>query len=119
MARSKAPLFEVDEQMASKLCQGMAHPARVRIISRLINGDSLPYTTLIAGIPLDERTCMQHISLLTRLDFLRPALLYTKQGGYRLNLELFSACSMASRRLLRVDGRIRRIVDEREGKEIG
>lgn len=116
MARSKAPLFDIDEQLASKLCQGMAHPARVRIISRLVNGDALPYASLIAGIPLDERTCMQHISLLTRLNFLVPALLYTKKGGYRLNLEVFRACSMASRRMLRIDGTVRRMVTEVESE---
>lgn len=119
MARSKRVLFDEDEQLVSQLCHAMSHPARVRIISKLVNGEAQAYSLLIAGIPLDERTCMQHISLLERLQFLKPALLHTKRGGYRLNLQLFRACSMASRRMLRVDGTVRSITNLEESEEVG
>ena len=114
MARSKAVLFEEDEQLASQLCHGMGHPARARIVSRLIQGHEVDYTTLLQGMPLDQKSCMQHINILRRLNFLQPALLHTKRGGYKLNMELYLRCTAATRRLLRGEGRIRQLGAEAE-----
>jgi DNA-binding transcriptional ArsR family regulator len=118
MARSKARLFEDDEQLASQLCHGMAHPARVRILSRLVNGQEVDYTSLLSGMPLDQKSCMQHINILRRLNFLEPALLHTKRGGYRLNMDLYQSCTAATRRLLRVEGRVRLLGIEVEDEAV-
>jgi len=119
MSRSKGVLFERDEQLAGRLCHGMAHPAGVRLISRLVNGNAIPFADLIAGMPIDRSTSMQHISILERLGFLERALLHTKRGGYRLNLKLFRECSMASRRLLRVDGTVRQMIEDGVELDVG
>jgi len=109
MARSKEALFEEDERLGSKLFYAMAHPARFRMMSRLVSGVAITYSELIEGIPLEEPTCMQHISILKRLDFLRPGLLNTRKGGYVLNSKLYFACTAASRRILVRQGRVRQL----------
>jgi DNA-binding transcriptional ArsR family regulator len=115
MARSKEALFEEDERLGSKLFYAMAHPARFRMMSRLVSGVPITYSDLIAGIPLDESTSMQHLSILKRLDFVKPGLLNTKHGGYVLNAELYFSCTAASKRIIRTQSKIRRLSFEESG----
>lgn len=77
------------------------------MISRLMDGRKVNYATLLSGIPLNQKSCMQHLNILTRLGFIQPALLHTKRGGYQLNAELYLQCTAATRRVLRTGGHLR------------
>ncbi|TXF91385.1 helix-turn-helix transcriptional regulator [Neolewinella aurantiaca] len=114
MARSKAYLFEDDEQLGSQLSMALAHPARFRMMQRLIRGGSMCYLDLIADIPLAESSVNCHLKIIKRLDFVRPASLPDGTTGYRLNTELYNDCILATRRLLRKDSRVVRMVPEED-----
>lgn len=114
MARSKAHLFEDDEQLGSQLSMVLAHPARFRMMRRLILGGSMSYLDLIVGIPLSESTINSHLKIIKRLDFTRPADLLDGSTGYRLNTELYNECILATRRLLRRDSRVVHMVQEED-----
>jgi len=101
MARSKAFMFEEDEQLGSRLCTAMSHPAKVRMMRRLKNNSVISYTELIAGIPLAESTISQHLNTIKRLGFTEPVLLSDGNAGYCLNRELYQSCAAASRRQMR------------------
>ena len=109
MARSKAHLFENDEQLGSRLSMALAHPARFRMMRRLILGGAMCYLDLVADIPLAESSINSHLKILKRLDFIRPAELLDGSTGYRLNRGLYNECIRATRRLLRKDSQVIRM----------
>ena len=101
MARSKAFLFDEDERLGSRLCVAMGHPARFRMMGRLVRSRVLSYPALIEGIPLSESTISFHLSLMEREGFIRPGTLGDGTTGYQLDRSLYLACTAASRRGLR------------------
>jgi len=113
MSKSKAFLFAEDDQLGSRLCLAMAHPARFLIMSRLVRGGNISYEELIAGIPLERGAIGNHLNIITREGFVRPVILADGSAGYALNRQLYITCVAASRRSLR-DGRAS-IVGLREG----
>jgi len=123
MARSKAFLFEEDEQLGSRLCMAMSHPAKIRMMRRLKSNGVVSYAELIADIPLAESSITQHLNTIKRLGFTKPVLMGDGNAGYRLNVELYRSCAEASRQQMRGEGRIITlpVVDEdcaAEGGEI-
>lgn len=100
MARSKAFLFESDEQLGSRLNFALAHPARLSMMARLLQNHSISYLDLIAGIPLVESAIARHIRLLEREGFLEPSILEDGRTGYRLKRKFYHVCAAASRRVL-------------------
>lgn len=118
MARSKAHLFEDDEQLGSRLSMALAHPARFRIMRRLVLGGSMCYLDLIADIPLAESTINNHLGIIDRLGFTLPADLVDGSVGYRLDRELYHDCTLATRRLLRRDSRIIQLAKDEESSAV-
>lgn len=119
MARSKAFLFEEDERLGSKLCVALAHPARFRMMSRLVSGQVIPYTSLIEGIPLVESTIAFHLSLMEREGFVLPGTLPNGNTGYQLDRNHYFACAAASRRGLLGGGTILQLREDMDLAEVG
>lgn len=109
MARSKASLFEEDEQLSSCLFHALGHPARIRMTHRLLNKGPISYSELILDIPLAEGTITQHLNIMKKADLLAPAVLADGSVGYKLNKEVYQTCAEAGRRQLRVAGLPRRL----------
>lgn len=68
MAFSKLSEFKSNEQHTALICQALSHPARIRMVSRLVNSknSTLDYDALVANIPLKSSTISQHISYLRK-----------------------------------------------------
>jgi len=66
MAFSRSQEFRTNEQHTALICQALSHPARIRMISRLVNSQDsqLDYATMTADIPLNPSTISQHIKYL-------------------------------------------------------
>ncbi|MFT5997633.1 MAG: DNA-binding transcriptional ArsR family regulator, partial [Neolewinella sp.] len=101
MAISKDFIFRKDLQLTSALGHALGHPARVVVMSKLVQGAPSCYSALINGIPLSRPTIHQHVHILKKLGFLQPVLLASNQAGYQLNREFYIRCVQASRREFR------------------
>ena len=80
MAYSKAQLFQVNDYYFSILSSAFAHPARIEILRRLIDGNKLPVRLLNRDLPLDNSTISQHIKMLRDLK-----LIAFEQKGKEIN----------------------------------
>ncbi len=107
MAVSKAFLFEEDEQLASTIGQAMAHPARMRMLRKLISGNIIGYSFLISDMPLSYNAIKQHVDILKRLGFIQPAMLEDNTVGFQLDRAFYYACAAAGRRILRRGSEVR------------
>ena len=103
MAVSKAFLFHEDEQLASIIGQAMSHPAKMRMLRKLIPGQAIPYAALIEGMPITYNAIKQHVDHLKRLQLVKPAMLENNLAGFVLNVEFYLKCTAASRRIMRRD----------------
>ncbi|MFK8163152.1 MAG: hypothetical protein AB8H12_11870 [Lewinella sp.] len=120
MAVSKAFLFHEDEQLASIIGQAMSHPAKMRMLRRLIPGQSIPYTALVEGMPLTYNAIKQHVDHLKRLQLIKPAMLENNLAGFVLNVEFYLKCTAASRRIMRRNNTpVYHLGKEGEGLEAG
>jgi len=89
MAYSSIREFTKQEQHTSILCQALAHPARLRIITKVgrAEGKMLDFQSIAADIPLSPPTVAQHINYLRK----RKVLILGKSGAqhvYRLNTNM-------------------------------
>lgn len=66
MAFSRSQEFRTNEQHTALICQALSHPARIRMISRLVNAQdsSLDYPSITNDIPLNPSTISQHLKYL-------------------------------------------------------
>lgn len=66
MAFSRSQEFRTNEQHTALICQALSHPARIRMISRLVNAQdsSLDYASITSDIPLNPSTISQHLKYL-------------------------------------------------------
>jgi len=66
MAFSRSQEFRTNEQHTALICQALSHPARIRMISRLVNAQdsSLDYASITSDIPLNSSTISQHLKYL-------------------------------------------------------
>ena len=66
MAFSRSQEFRTNEQHTALICQALSHPARIRMISRLVNAQesSMDYASITADIPLNPSTISQHLKYL-------------------------------------------------------
>lgn len=71
MAFSKAILFKDAECYFSLLCKALAHPARIKLVQRLIHGEKLTVGQLASGLPLSSKTVSQHLKLLREFRILK------------------------------------------------
>jgi hypothetical protein len=120
MAVSKAFLFHEDEQLASIIGQAMSHPAKMRMLRKLIPGQVIPYTALTEGMPLTYNAIKQHVDHLKRLQIIKPAMLENNLAGFVLNADFYLKCTAASRRIMRRDrATVYRIGEVGDGLETG
>lgn len=89
MAYSSIKEFSKHEQHTSLICQALAHPARLRIVSRVgrAEGKMLNFQTLSTDLPLSAPTIKQHINYLRK----RKVLILGKSGSdhvYKLNMNM-------------------------------
>jgi len=121
MARSKAFMFEEDEINSCKLFFAMAHPARFRMMGRLLRtAGPLSYPELSDGIPLVDSSVSRHLRIMEREGFIVPQLLADGNAGYVLNKKFYLACTAASRRGLRGNAAVVAIRDgDVEADEVG
>lgn len=68
----------------------LAHPARLYIVSELLQHKQRSFGELAANIPLHHSTVSQHITILRRIDLLLPAERSDGTTGYKLNQEAFN-----------------------------
>lgn len=68
MAFSKATDFDKDEIHAAHICLALSHPARVRLLKRIIsnNGAPIDYHTMTKGFPIHYSTIAQHLQYLRK-----------------------------------------------------
>ena len=89
MAYSSIKQFSKHEQHTSIICQALAHPARLRIVSRVgrAKGKMLDFHSLSTDLPLSASTIKQHVNYLRT----RKVLILGKNGSdhvYRLNMNM-------------------------------
>jgi predicted transcriptional regulator len=89
MARSKSTLFPHKHQKLAILGHALAHPARVAMVTKLVNADALSYPELIKNIPLSRTTLNQHLRLLERHEIIGPAVLDNGLVGFQLKATVF------------------------------
>lgn len=109
MAVSKAFLFAEDERLASIIGRAMGHPARMRMLRRLMPGRVIPYSLLISDMPLSYNAVKQHVDLLKRLGFLEPAMLENNLAGFKLDMQFYYRCAAAGRRILRREAEVHQL----------
>lgn len=97
MAVSKAFEFTPEEQAAAEFGLAFAHPARVVILRRLLNGGVLSFMSLIEGVPLTKPTMNQHVAILKRIGMIEPTLMENNLAGYCLNYEVYRRGANATR----------------------
>ncbi len=66
MAFSRMKEFSYKEQHLAVICQALCHPARIRLIGRIINSDgqAIDFENLTKDIPLGDSTISQHLKYL-------------------------------------------------------
>jgi len=64
MAFSKAPLFDDTSYKQSFWCKALSHPARIIILSHLLEHGTTAFYVLIKKIPLSRPAISQHIKSL-------------------------------------------------------
>ncbi len=70
MAFSKAPYFDATLFSQSTWAKAFAHPARIIILTYLLENRVTPFHTLARNIPLAKTTVSQHLRLLRDLSLI-------------------------------------------------
>lgn len=86
MAHSKAPLFDTHAYHQSFWAKALAHPARITILSHLLENGVTPFYTLAKRIPLAKTTVSQHLRMLRQAGLIESFDKYP-HTYYRLNHE--------------------------------
>ncbi|EGB14267.1 regulatory protein ArsR [Pseudodesulfovibrio mercurii] len=60
-----------DETFLADVCKGLAHPARVSILRRLLAEDRCVCGRLVEGLPLAQSTVSQHLKILKNAGLVR------------------------------------------------
>lgn len=84
MAFSKASHFDSISFRQSIWSKALAHPARIAILSHLLENGVTPFHTLARQIPLAKTTVSQHLRLLRHLSLIESYEKYP-HTYYRLN----------------------------------
>lgn len=95
MALSKSYCFRPTEQLLARYGQVLSHPARVRILYRLMRQGPSLFAELAQAIPLSEPTVSNHLRLLERAGLIQKTEVYFGETGYTLNVVAYAeACRL-------------------------
>lgn len=95
MAYSKAPQFDTLTYEQSFWSKALAHPARIIILTHLLENGITPYHVLAKKIPLAPSTVSQHLRILRQTGLIDTSEIYPHTYSF-LNL---SICTELARKI--------------------